>query len=35
MYSDELEVYEKIGLEEFWHHPDYDNYSVRRKKITL
>jgi hypothetical protein len=35
MYSDELEVYEKIGLEEFWHHPGYDNYSVTRKRIIL
>ena len=35
MYSDELEVFEKIGLEEFWHHQDFDNYSVKRKKITL
>jgi len=35
MYSEELGVYEKIGLEQFWHHPDYDNYSVTRKRITL
>lgn len=34
MYADELEVYEKIGLEAFWHHPDYDNYRVNRKRIT-
>jgi len=33
MYSDELEVYEKIGLEAFWHHPNFDNYSVKRNKI--
>jgi hypothetical protein len=34
MYSDEFEVYQKIGLEAFWHHPNYDNYSVRRNRIT-
>jgi hypothetical protein len=34
MYSDELEVYKKIGLEAFWHHPNFDKYSVRRKRIT-
>jgi hypothetical protein len=33
MYADELEVYEKIGLEAFWHHPDFNNYSVKRKRI--
>jgi len=34
MYSEELEVFEKIGLEAFWHHPNFDNYSLKRKKIT-
>lgn len=34
MYSSELEIYEKIGLDAFWHHPNFDNYSVKRKKIT-
>ncbi|MBT2621205.1 suppressor of fused domain protein [Chryseobacterium sp. ISL-6] len=33
MYSDEIEVYENIGLEKFWHHPNFDNYKVDRKKI--
>lgn len=33
MYSDELEVYEKMGLEAFWHHPNFDNYSVKRKRV--
>lgn len=33
MYSDELPFYNQAGLEKFWHHPDYDNYSVTRKKI--
>jgi len=35
IYSDELKLYEKIGLDNFWHHPDFDNYSVTRKRISL
>jgi hypothetical protein len=35
IYSDEIEVYEAIGLEKFWHHPDYDNYSVNRPHVTM
>jgi len=35
MYSGERELFHKIGLEKFWHHPDFDNYSVRRKQLTL
>lgn len=34
MYSDEMEAYEQLGLKDFWHHPDYDNYSVKRKRVT-
>jgi hypothetical protein len=33
MYADELEVFSKIGLQEFWHNPNFDNYSVNRHKI--
>ncbi|ASK32833.1 hypothetical protein CEY12_19490 [Chryseobacterium sp. T16E-39] len=33
MYSDEIEIYNNIGLEKFWHHPSFDNYKVNRKKI--
>lgn len=33
MYSDELDIYSEIGLEAFWHHPNFDNYSVTRKRI--
>ncbi|MBK1442498.1 suppressor of fused domain protein [Parapedobacter sp. ISTM3] len=33
MYSDELEVFGKIGLEAFWHHPNFDNYSVTRDRV--
>ncbi|WP_236059841.1 suppressor of fused domain protein [Chitinophaga rhizophila] len=35
IYQEEISVYEKIGLKEFWHHPDFDNYSVNRNKIVL
>ena len=35
MYSDEIEVYNELGLEAFWHHPNFDLYDVGRKKITL
>ena len=34
MYSSEIEIFQRIGLKEFWHHPDFDNYSVRRKPIV-
>jgi len=34
MYSDELKIYEDIGLEKFWHHPNFDNYSVSRSLIV-
>ncbi len=33
IYSEELETINEIGLEAFWHHPDFDNYSVTRKRI--
>lgn len=33
IYSDELETINEIGLEAFWHHPNFDNYSVKRKRI--
>ncbi|KGO93445.1 hypothetical protein Q766_09125 [Flavobacterium subsaxonicum WB 4.1-42 = DSM 21790] len=35
MYADELDAYEKMGLEKFWHHPNFDNYNVNRKHISL
>ena len=34
LYSDELEIYHQLGLEKFWHHPDFDIHSVTRKRIT-
>jgi hypothetical protein len=35
VYSDELKVYDKIGFEAFWKHPDFDPYKVTRKQIKL
>lgn len=35
LYSDELEIYHQLGLEKFWHHPDFDVYSVTRKRIMV
>jgi hypothetical protein len=35
MYSYERDIFHKIGLEKFWHHPNFDNYSVNRERITL
>jgi len=35
IYSEEINVYNQIGLKEFWFHPDFDNYSVKRKRIKL
>jgi len=35
IYSEELETFNKIGLEKFWHHPDFDNYAVNRNKIIV
>lgn len=34
MYSDELDTFGVIGLERFWHHPNFDNYAVNRDRIT-
>lgn len=33
IHRKELFVYEKIGLEAFWDHPDFDMYDVTRKPI--
>lgn len=35
MYSEELKVYEEMGLKDFWHHKKFDNYSVTRERINL
>jgi len=34
IYSSEIEVYNKIGLEKFWHHPGFDMYDINRSRIT-
>ena len=33
MYATELETYADIGLEQFWHHPNFDNYKVNRQRV--
>ena len=33
IYANEMNVIEDIGLENFWKHKDFDNYSVKRKEI--
>jgi hypothetical protein len=35
IYAEEIEMFQKIGLEKFWQHPDYDNYAVNRKRILV
>jgi hypothetical protein len=35
IYSSEIEVLGEIGLHDFWHHPNFDNYAVNRERITL
>ena len=35
MYSDELRIYNKIGLEKFWYRASFYNHSVKRKRITI
>lgn len=34
-YPEEVAVYNKIGLERFWHHPNFDMYNVNRPQIIL
>lgn len=34
IYSEEITIYNEIGLKEFWFHPQFDNYSVTRERIT-
>lgn len=33
IYSEEIEVYERIGLEAFWKHRDFDMYDISRRPI--
>jgi hypothetical protein len=33
IYATEMKLVNDWGLEKFWHHPDFDNYSVNRTRI--
>jgi hypothetical protein len=35
MYSTEIEIYNELGLEKFWHHDDWDPMNVNRPPITV
>jgi hypothetical protein len=34
IYRSEVNLYGKIGLKSFWHHPGFDMYDIKRKPIT-
>jgi hypothetical protein len=34
LYSTELAFYERIGMEAFWHLPDWDPMNVRRPRMA-
>lgn len=34
IYDSERDVYSKIGLEAFWHHPDFDLFAVQRARVS-
>ncbi len=33
IYKDELDIYDRIGLEAFWKHKDFDMYDIKRNPI--
>jgi hypothetical protein len=35
VYSDEIELYNKIGLEKFWHLEGWDRMNVARPRLKL
>jgi hypothetical protein len=35
IYDTERSIFSKIGLEEFWHHPNFDIYNVRRLAVDI
>ena len=35
MYDSERDVLKEIGLERFWHHPNFDLYDVCRPKVEV
>ena len=34
IYSSEFGKIDELGLEDFWHHPKFDMYNVKRKRIA-
>ncbi|QDV20774.1 Suppressor of fused protein (SUFU) [Gimesia panareensis] len=34
LYESEIDVYDQIGLEKFWHSDEFDMYDVKRKPVT-
>ncbi|UII26704.1 suppressor of fused domain protein [Fulvivirga maritima] len=34
IYSSEIELINTWGLKDFWHHPEFDIYNIKRKPIT-
>ena len=34
MYAEEISVYRRIGLEQFWKHPEFDPWNIRRARLT-
>ncbi|MET3731659.1 suppressor of fused domain protein [Moheibacter stercoris] len=35
IYASELEAYNIMGIEDFWKHPNFHPYNVRREKVSL
>ncbi|MCL2636860.1 MAG: suppressor of fused domain protein [Oscillospiraceae bacterium] len=35
IYKEEVDVYNEIGLEKFWKHPNFDLYNVNRKRVII
>jgi hypothetical protein len=33
IYKEEIAVFKRLGLEKFWHHPNFDLYSVNRPRV--
>lgn len=34
IYGEEIQVYQALGLQQFWHHPNFDLYDINRPVIT-
>ena len=35
IYKEEVAVFDEIGLENFWHHNNFDMYNVNRKQVSV